>query len=943
MSDDCVVLYTNIDSFLNKRGQFLDIVNDVKPKIIALTEVIAKNQKDLNQTEYQITGYTMFINKNPKLGTAIYTQNDLNAVECDVLNCLPYQESVWCTFSSKEEKFLIGCVYKSPNSIKENTDNLYMLLSHPEIKRYDKVCIVGDFNYPTIKWNGEWSNEDDNEFIECIREAYLTQMVRNPTRVRKGFKPSLLDLVLVNDEQMISDIEHSCPCAKSDHEILTFSLYLNDNNTENDTGYVYNLGKGNYTQMRRDLENIDWTKMHDLNVNDGWIYIKDKIQQSMQQNIPKSKTRNSKDTKSKPIWFSNKLKKSVKKKYNLYRKYQETNSKSSFDRYIEIRNKCEKDVRDAKRDYEKRLARECKTNPKHFWKYVQKQTKSIDGISPLKTGDGSLATTDKEKAKILNDFFSGVFTRENPDSVPEVAKGEKSGCVFLSEILVTPKSIEDKLKGLNPNKAQGPDKLPPRVFKELAQVLSQPLSILYNKSLETGIVPSDWKCAEVTAVFKKGTRSDPGNYRPVSLTCIACKVLESIIRDVIVDHMTTNKLFSECQHGFRKHRSCCTQLLEVMEDLNRLMEEKDSIDIIYLDFKKAFDTVPHARLLAKMEGYGVTGSILQWIRDYLNKRSQKVRVGTDYSELTDVLSGIPQGSILGPILFIIFINDLPDEMTCYCKIFADDTKIYERAKNSASLQDNLDRLQTWSEKWKLFFNISKCKVLHVGKQNPKHDYKMLKDDGTYDTVNKCKNEKDIGVVFDELLSFDTHIQETINKANKRIGIIRRTFTHIDRDIFNLVYKVLIRPILEYGNIIWHPNLKRQSIAIERVQRRATKLVPELKSDDYATRLEKLNLPSLKYRRFRGDMIQTYKILTEIDDIDASKFFSRKKVDKTRNFDTDLYVQYSATNRKKMGFSTRAVKGWNALSRYTKLASNLNQFKSLLDNDPNLSIKQYDFD
>ena len=202
-----------------------------------------------------------------------------------------------------------------------------------------------------------------------------------------------------------------------------------------------------------------------------------------------------------------------------------------------------------------------------------------------------------------------------------------------------------------------------------------------------------------------------------------------------------------------------------------MIESKDPVDIIYLDFCKAFDTVPHVRLLKKLEAYGVAGKLLNWIRDFLSNRKQRVRVGDCMSTEKDVTSGIPQGSILGPVLFTIFINDLPDEVNSFCKIFADDTKIYDKSINYNRLQEDLNRLQNWSDKWNLYFNVEKCKVLHVGKNNPEQNYDM-KMKGVNRPLQKCEEEKDLGVIFDEDLSFDTHIQKSINKANQMMGLIK---------------------------------------------------------------------------------------------------------------------------------------------------------------------------
>ena len=512
----------------------------------------------------------------------------------------------------------------------------------------------------------------------------------------------------------------------------------------------------------------------------------------------------------------------------------------------------------------------------------------------------------------------------------------------LINIDITSDLVSKLLKELDPTKAQGPDGLPAKVLKELHNEISVPLSILFQNSVDQGKIPNEWKKAEVIALFKKGSKTDPGNYRPVSLTCITCKVLEKIIRDAIVKHFTQNKLYSECQHGFRTKRSCITQLLEAMEYFTSKLDIGESVDVIYLDFKKAFDTVPHARLMIKLSAYGLNGKLKDWINNFLSNRTQRVRVGTSVSQEAKVLSGIPQGSILGPILFTIFINDLPEKVKSVCKIFADDTKLYNISNNSTDLQNDLNVIMEWSQKWKLDFNIQKCKTLHIGNKNPKHKYYMKTQSNQSDII-ECDNEKDLGVIFDKSLKFDTHIQKAVAKGNQVIGLIRRSFDFIDKDVFLKLYTALVRPHLEYGNVIWHPNLKRQSISLEKVQKRATKMVKECKNMTYSQRLKYLNLPSLKGRRLRGDLIQTYKILKNIDDIDSENLFTKSLVTKTRNSQDKLYLSHCNTNLRKYCFTNRVIMHWNALSPSIKSAPNLNKFKNLLDSDAILNKLFFDFD
>jgi len=326
----------------------------------------------------------------------------------------------------------------------------------------------------------------------------------------------------------------------------------------------------------------------------------------------------------------------------------------------------------------------------------------------------------------------------------------------IGEVQICRASLQKILEKLKVNKSCGPDNLHPHLLQKTARTISVPLKLIFEKSLSDGECPDDWRTANVTPIHKKGDRTEPGNYRPVSLTSQVCKILETVVREKIVKHMKDNGLFSNSQHGFREGRSCLTNLLETLEHWTKIIDEGDCIDIAYLDFRKAFDLVSHKHLLHKMSKYGISGQVLEWVRAFLKDRTQRVVIRGSASEACNVTSGVPQGSVLGPVLFLIFINDLPLEVLSPLSLFADDSKIFSRIvtnkKNSKwagfdgreALQRDLMEVQKWAEKWKMEFNVGKCKMMHIGRKNPKNVYSM---GGT--ELETTSAERDLGVTIDD--------------------------------------------------------------------------------------------------------------------------------------------------------------------------------------------------
>ena len=374
----------------------------------------------------------------------------------------------------------------------------------------------------------------------------------------------------------------------------------------------------------------------------------------------------------------------------------------------------------------------------------------------------SVMNTDTlDKANICKRQFESAFTRESDTEIPSKGTSQFSP---IGEITVDPKGVLKLLNNLNIHKASGPDGLSARVLKECSSEISPMLALIYNESLAQGTVPDDWRQANVAPVFKKGEKYNAANYRPVSLTCICCKTLEHINVSNINKHLAFESILADCQHGFRSQRSCETQLVQFYHDMvSNLDGAQDrgqkQTDVIIMDFAKAFDKVPHRRLLYKLGYYGIRGSTHKWISSWLSERSQKVVLDGQASDQVPVLSGVPQGSVLGSVLFLIFINGLPDNIRSSVRLFADDCVLYRNIKSPIDcqiLQYDLNSLSQWETDWQMKFNVAKCHSMRVTRHLP--DKQILFDYTLHQQkLEQVQSAKYLGLTITDNLDLGQHV------------------------------------------------------------------------------------------------------------------------------------------------------------------------------------------
>ena len=361
----------------------------------------------------------------------------------------------------------------------------------------------------------------------------------------------------------------------------------------------------------------------------------------------------------------------------------------------------------------------------------------------------------------------------------------------------------------------------------------------------------------------------------------------------------------------------------------KLLERGDSVDVIYTDFRKAFDAVPHQRLLVKLKAYGLGKQIMNWLEAFLSDRKQCVSINGVTSDWVDVSSGIPQGSVMGPLCFLLFINDLTEVVKNSCiRLFADDAKVFgpvTTLQERIGLQTDLDSILEWTKLWQLPLNIEKCSVLHLGPRNSKQQYTLGKV-----PLKDTDMERDLGVLIDHELKFHLHAAGVVKKCKSLLADIRRSFTCLNRMMITKLYKAMIKPVIEYGNSVWGPFYKGDKVKIEKLQRRVSKLVPELRQLPYSERLNQLKLPTLAYRRTRGDLIMIYKLLTGKTKADEGFVRTETRRHLTRGHTLRLKKFMAQKQVRRNHLLVRAVNNWNSLSETVVKSETTSTFKNRLD-------------
>ena len=526
----------------------------------------------------------------------------------------------------------------------------------------------------------------------------------------------------------------------------------------------------------------------------------------------------------------------------------------------------------------------------------------------------------------LTQKFKSVFTKENLDHIPFTI----TDLPPIDDIQVSTEGVLKLLQNLNVHKASGPDDICPRLLKESAGEIAPILRDIFQQSLDSGELPEDWLTANISALYKKGEKALPSNYRPVSLTSICSKLLEHIVHSHISRYLESHNILTPRQHGFRKHHSCVTQLIMSCHDWASAVDTGHQVDIAIFDFSKAFDTVPHERLKSKLHAYGIRGKLLKWIINFLTKRKQRVIINGTNSRWDEVSSGVPQGTVLGPLLFLLYINDITDNLQSEIRLFADDCILYRVVDNLTdceTLQKDINQLADWGQKWQMQFNASKCYVMHMGSKRRKLFYNYNLSGHSLESV---EHHQYLGVHLSHKCKWDHHYNHVTKKANQMLGMLRRNLRGCSKPIKSAAYQAIVRPHLEYAACVWDPHEAKYINQLEMIQRRAARftcnnydrqasvsqMIKDLQWDLLETRREVARLALMK-------QIQSASSAIPVDL--APRATTRCRRTLTGNSHR-LAQPFSRTDTFKFSYIPRTCRDWNNLPNDVVDTSSMDVFK-----------------
>ena len=859
-----------------------------------------------------------------------------NSLPISIRRDLSFEESIVVELVIGRKKIFFTVLYRSPSFNHVSPEFQSFLLDfknlHTKIKAENPFAMffVGDFNGKCHYWwpDGEETIEG-REIENMLYSLGLCQVISEPTNFEPGKKPSCIDLIVTNQPNIILDsgtrdsLDSFCH-----HHIIYGKVNFRIPPPLPFERKIWHYNRANTAAIKRSMVNFPWAQHLSLNQNPNWqVKTFTEIVLNIMSNFVPNETK--RFVPRDPPWITKPLKSMLNRKNRLYKSYKRNGFKEDDKvRMDAFRTECQKAVETAKLSYLTNLGNKVNdpnTTHKSYWKIINRVMNKCRApkIPPLLVNNIYILNC-IEKAKNFNYFFSNQCRLINNGSVLPTFNSLTDK--RIDNISIRNNEIVSLVRNLNPNKASGSDGISGQMLLLCDDSVGVPLKIIFENILFTSSYPDMWKLANVTPVHKKGDKQLTKNYRPISLLPICGKIFEKIIFNTLYPYLNVNNLITKNQSGFRPGDSTTNQLLFLVDEIHQAFENPKSLEVraVFLDISKAFDKVWHEGLIFKMKQNGISGSLLKLFESYLYNRTQRVVLNGSYSDYSQIESGVPQGSVLGPLLFLIYINDLEKNIKSNIKFFADDTMLFSIVKDpdisASELNHDLDIIYRWAHQWKMEFNPDPTKqatevLFSCKKVHPNHPQLLF--NGT--VVKKVNEQKHLGLILDSGLTFKKHFDEKIIKAKRNIGIIKHLSKFLPLKTLDQMYKALVRSHLDYCDIIYHippkinppplfPTFNAQMEKLERVQYQAALAVTGAwQGSNYSKLVEELGWETLSDRRRCRRILQIHKIMNN-----KTPFYLNNKLPpKHRPFLVNVFrLIRCRTDRYKNSFFPDAINSWN---------------------------------
>ena len=856
-----------------------------------------------------------------KSGIALHKQ--MNLIDGDI-------EALCVEMIVRGHKFLLAGFYRPPNSGREYWESIESTFDNLSNSVTNDLIILGDFNCDMQQLN------TSNKMHDLALSYNLTQLIDEPTHYTEH-SSSLIDLILVNKPENVlySGVASSfvpdlvrfhCPTML----ILKFRKLIEKGFKR----HIWVYEKGNYDLFGNKLAQVNWDNAFSFdNINTIADTITEHIITAAKESIP-NKTVFIRPNE--PEWINSNIKRQIRQRKRLFRRAKRINSQYAWYKFRRKRNEVTENIRQAKRNYYDKLALDLQRLPsscRSWYKTASKFLKydSAQQNIPILEIENGLIESDQDKTEVLNDFFIqqstiNDFNASLPPFVPPIYS-------TLNNINITETEVLKAIKSLDINKASGPDLINPKLLKEGTNQLVYPFTKLFNLSLSLKIYPESWKKANVSAIYKKDSPTIPNNYRPISLLSIIGKLMERCIHNHLTQHLLDNNIITPFQSGFRNGDSTVNQLLFLYHEFSKTLDANKEIRVVFCDISKAFDRVWHRGLLFKLRSIGISGDLIDWFSNYLDNRQQRVCIKGFCSSWKKVPAGVPQGSILGPTLFLIYINDLVQNIDSNIRLFADDTSLYviveDPMSSATQLNTDLGKIFDWGQTWLVDFNPNKTESLLITRKHSNQFHPCLKMGNT--DVKEVTQHKHLGLTISKDLKWNCHINQVSEKAWKRIGSLRRKKFILDRRTLNKLYITYIRPLLEYGDIIWDNCSLTNKRYIDTLQVEAARIVTGGTKLCSIHRLyRETGWETLQLRRNKHKLFQLYKIINSQTPEYLKSLLPPRMYELTeyalRN-NNDFAIPVSRTAVFTNSFLPSALRDWNTLSLEVRNVSSLSLFKT----------------